>query len=120
MSRSVSGGFALKTAVGGNRLMYLTESGENTSLLWPLNSQVLLQPLFPSQTPSIRCGLEESYIHPRAPGSDLVPADLRRVLHHLLARCSTESVCRVLSTDQIHKGQLGRAGRPDLPKRTVP
>lgn len=38
-----------------------------TPPLRPLNSQVLLQPLFPSQTPSIRCGLEESCIHPRAP-----------------------------------------------------
>lgn len=85
-----------------------------------LNPQVLLYPLFPSQTPSTRCGLEESCVHPRAPRApDLVPADLRRVLHHLLHQVQHGVRLQgAQRTDQIHEGQLGRAGRRNnLPRR---
>ena len=64
----------------------------------PMNSLVLLQPLFPSQTPSIQCGLEESCVHPRPPGLlTSSPRICGGCFTTSFTRCSTESVCRVLS-----------------------
>lgn len=61
-----------------------------------LNSQVLLYPLFPSRTPSTRCGLEESVL--RDPGLlTSSPWTCGGCFTTSFTRCSTESVCRVLS-----------------------
>lgn len=120
-SRSVSEWFAPQDGSRWRHVLCIsTRSGESTSLLWPLEFPGA-PATFVSLPDTIYTMWTGRVLHssegPQAP--DLVPADLRRVLHHLLHQVQrAESVCRVLSA-QIRSTRVSWdvLAWNDLPRR---